>query len=358
MNTKKLLISGAIATGMLVGVAMPSVFAANKITFQKDYLKDGESVTIMQNADEKSVPSINLTADAVKTAIEKKFTGTKVKTLPSKDAKVDGKNVKVVGTDTVVELEDGVKIKVVYKGDVNSDGRVSITDAAIMVRYSNGKVKLTATQEKAGDIGGVVDKVNASDAAVVVRLLNGGEYAKKAYNKMEEFMPEDVVVIANKELADKAEKVVEETKAIQDVCDEVKIEATDNGAKANVKIKEEQKTKKLSELKSDLKTTVLALAEENQELIEAAKSVTIKYEGAKTYELTIDLEDSEGMLAMLNTVNGQINSYIGEKTLESLIGDKLTVTVDVDAAKALLDTAKDTAKLVYEIDFAALTEAK
>ena len=358
MNTKKLLISGAIATGMLVGVAMPSVFAANKITFQKDYLKDGESVTIMQNADEKSVPSINLTADAVKTAIEKKFTGTKVKTLPSKDAKVDGKTVKVVGTDTVVELEDGVKIKVVYKGDVNSDGRVSITDAAIMVRYSNGKVKLTATQEKAGDIGGVVDKVNASDAAVVVRLLNGGEYAKKAYSKMEEFMPEDVVVVDNKVVAEKAE-AVKEVAAVKAVCEDITVTETENGAKAEVKIKADQTTKKLSELKSELLGTAMQLAADNEELIEAAKSVKLSYNNGTNTPIEVEISKDQIADILTNPNNEArvlINKYIGDKTLASLLGDKLTVTVELDAAKSLLSNAKEGATQVYEIDFSALEE--
>ena len=357
MNTKKLLISGAIATGMLVGVAMPSVFAANKITFQKKYLTDGESVTIMQNADEKSVPSINLTEDAVKTAIEKKFTGTKVKTLPSKDAKVDGKNVKVVGTGTVVELVDGVKIKVVYKGDVNSDGRVSITDAAIMVRSSNNGVKLTPEQTKAGDIGGVVDKVNASDAAVVVRLLNGGEYAKKAYNKMEEFMPEDVVVVDNKVVAEKAE-AVKEVPAVKEVCEDITVTPTENGAKAEVKIKADQKDTKLSDVKSQLKETVLALATDNAELIEAAKSVKLHYDNgtAAGIDLEIDLSDSENVLATVEQVKTSINALLEEKTLASLMGDKLTVTVELDAAKSLLSNAKEGATQVYEIAFDSLEE--
>ena len=73
LNTKKLLISGAIATGMLMGIAMPSAFAANKITFQKDYLKDGESVTIMQNNNGKEAKSIDLTAKTVKEAVHRNY---------------------------------------------------------------------------------------------------------------------------------------------------------------------------------------------------------------------------------------------------------------------------------------------
>ncbi len=146
-------------------------------------VKIDKTITIMKNAGGKSVSYIGLTANIVKTKIENKFVGQKVLD------KLKGN----IGTGTVVKLVSGGKITVIYKGDVNGDGRVSITDAAIMVRVSNGKVKLTPEQEKAGDIGGVANKVNASDAAVVVRLLNGGEYAKKAYNKIAEYMPKDML---------------------------------------------------------------------------------------------------------------------------------------------------------------------
>ncbi len=153
--------------------------STDKIVFSDNYIKAGKSITIMQDAGGKSVASINLVANTVKNAIEKKFTGTKVSSRLKDN----------VGTGTVVSLANGQKITVIYKGDVNGDGKVSITDAAIMVRASNGKVKLDSAKEKAGDIGGVPNKVNASDAAVVVRLLNGGKNATKAFNKMLEFMP-------------------------------------------------------------------------------------------------------------------------------------------------------------------------
>ncbi len=349
MNTKKLLISGAIATGMLVGVAMPSAFAASKVTFQKDYLEAGKTVTIMQNADGKSVPSIDLKAEDVKTVIENKFKGTTVKDELSK-----------VGTGTVVELADGEKITVVYKGDVNGDGKVSVADAGLMVRSSFGAKKLTPAQEKAGDIGGTANKVNSADAGVVVRLLFGGKNAETAYNKMEEFMPEDVVVVDNKTLVEEAEKVAESEK-VQQYCDEVKVELTENGAKAEVKIKDDQKDVKLSDVKSQLKETVLALATEHSELIEAAKSVKLHYDNGteKGIDLDIDLTNSEDMMSTLMTVKNAINNLLGDKTLASLMGDKLTVTVDLDTEKALLDTAKDSAQAVYVIDFGKTeTEAK
>ena len=154
----------------------------SNITFQDNYLKAGKTITIRQNANGKSVSFISLLADIVKSAIENKFPGIKVA------SKLTGN----IGTGKVIELSNGDNITVIYKGDVNGDGRVSITDAAIMVRASNGKLKLTPAQEKAGDIGGVANKVNASDAAVVVRLLNGGKNAEKAYNKIAEYMPEDM----------------------------------------------------------------------------------------------------------------------------------------------------------------------
>ena len=347
MNTKKLLISGAIATGMLVGVAMPSVFAANKITFQKDYLKDGESVTIMQNADGKSVKSIDLTAATVKEAVEKKFTGTTVKS-----------ELKTVGTGTVVELADGVKITVVYKGDANGDGKISVADAGLMVRASFGTKKLTAVQEKAADIGGTVDKVNSADAGIVVRLLFGGKNATTAYSKMEEFMPEDVVVVDNKVVAEKAE-AVKEVAAVKAVCEDITVTTTENGAKAEVKIKADQASKKVSEVKSELLGTAMQLAADNQELVEAAKSVKLSYDNGSGNPMTVEI--SKDQIADILTNSESISDFftkmlLANKTLASLIGDKLTVTVELDAAKALLNNAKEGATQVYEIDFANLAK--
>ena len=356
MNTKKLLISGAIATGMLVGVAMPSVFAANKITFQKDYLKDGESVTIMQNADGKSVKSIDLTAKTVKEAVEKKFTGTTVKS-----------ELKTVGTGTVVELADGVKITVVYKGDANGDGKISVADAGLMVRASFGAKKLTAVQTKAADIGGTVDKVNSADAGVVVRLLFGGKNATTAYNKMEEFMPEDVVVVNDKKVVESIKDVVATTEATKDLCTVGEITYENGVAKVPVTINAEKKDTKVSDIKADLKAKAITFAAENQELIEATKSVTINYNnGQGTYQpITVDKEAIENIATLLlsgkstqGTIMDTINAAIGNHTLASLAGDKLTITVELDAAKSLLNDAKESDKLVYEIDFAALTEAK
>ena len=156
--------------------------AQDNITFQDNYLKAEKTITIRQNANGKSVSYISLLADIINSAFQNKFP----------EVKITSKLIDNIGTGKVVKLSNGENITVIYKGDVNGDGRVSITDAAIMVRASNGKLKLTPAQEKAGDIGGVANKVNASDAAVVVRLLNGGKNAEKAYNKIAEYMPEDM----------------------------------------------------------------------------------------------------------------------------------------------------------------------
>ena len=153
--------------------------STDKIVFSDNYIKAGKSITIMQDAGGKSVASINLAANTVKEAIEKKFTGTKVSSSLKDN----------VGTGTVVNLANGQKVTVIYKGDVNGDGKVSIADAGKMVRASFGKVKLTEAQKKAGDIGGSKDQVNSADAGVVVRLLFGGSNSTKAFSKMSEFMP-------------------------------------------------------------------------------------------------------------------------------------------------------------------------
>ena len=149
------------------------------ITFQDNYIKTGKTITIMQNSNGKSVASIDLVANTVKTAIENKYKGIKI------SSELKGN----IGTGTTVKLSNGEKITVIYKGDVNSDGKVSIADAGKMVRASFGKVKLTEAQQKAGDIGGTVNTVNSADAGVVVRLLFGGSNSTKAFSKMSEFMP-------------------------------------------------------------------------------------------------------------------------------------------------------------------------
>ena len=155
----------------------------SNITFQDNYLKAGKTITIRQNANGKSVSFISLLADIVKSAIENKFPGLKVA------SKLTGN----IGTGKVVKLSNGDNITVIYKGDVNGDGKVSIADAGMMVRSSFGKIKLTEAQKKAGDIGGRIGEVNSSDAGVVVRLLFGGKNAEKAYNKIAEYMPEDML---------------------------------------------------------------------------------------------------------------------------------------------------------------------
>ena len=152
-------------------------------TVPNNNVKIDKTITIMQDAGGKSVSYISLLANIVKTKIENKFVGEKV----SDNLKGN------IGTGTVVKLVSGGKITVIYKGDVNGDGKVSIADAGMMVRASFGKVKLNEFQKKAGDIGGSKEQVNSSDAGVVVRLLFGGKNATKAYKKMAEFMPKDML---------------------------------------------------------------------------------------------------------------------------------------------------------------------
>ena len=154
----------------------------DNITFQDNYLKAEKTITIRQNANEKSVSFISLLADIINSAFQNKFP----------EIKITSKLTGNIGTGKVVELSNGDNITVIYKGDVNGDGKVSIADAGMMVRSSFGKIKLTEAQQKAGDIGGKVGEVNSSDAGVVVRLLFGGENSEKAYNKIAEYMPEDM----------------------------------------------------------------------------------------------------------------------------------------------------------------------
>ena len=57
-------------------------------------------------------------------------------------------------------------------GDVNGDGKVNATDAALVYRYVNGTASLNAEQLLLADVNGD-SKINAVDAAMIYRHVNG-----------------------------------------------------------------------------------------------------------------------------------------------------------------------------------------
>ena len=74
--------------------------------------------------------------------------------------------------DTVISDQslDSLDIQPFLIGDVNLDGKISITDAVLLQRAVNGSVELSETQRKKADCNadGVVD---ATDALLLMRFL-------------------------------------------------------------------------------------------------------------------------------------------------------------------------------------------
>ena len=73
--------------------------------------------------------------------------------------------------EPVTTLTLSIKNSIVY-GDMNGDGLINSTDAAIIYRYANGKISFTEAQIAAADVNGD-SVVNSSDAALVYRMANG-----------------------------------------------------------------------------------------------------------------------------------------------------------------------------------------
>ena len=71
-------------------------------------------------------------------------------------------------TAGIVTIEEGT----VLYGDVNGDGRINSTDAAITYAVHNGKRAFTAEQAVAGDVNGD-GKINSTDAALIYAVHNG-----------------------------------------------------------------------------------------------------------------------------------------------------------------------------------------
>ena len=78
--------------------------------------------------------------------------------------------ITVTVADGTVTVQESDVPDVVY-GDVNGDGKINATDAALTYRYVNNKAVLTGSQLAAADVNGD-GKVNATDAALIYRYVN------------------------------------------------------------------------------------------------------------------------------------------------------------------------------------------
>ena len=81
------------------------------------------------------------------------------------------KNSAPVALFTFEYAKADTKPDVTY-GDVNGDGIINSTDAAIVYRSVNGRYTLTDSQKLSADVNGD-GAVNSTDAALIYRYTNG-----------------------------------------------------------------------------------------------------------------------------------------------------------------------------------------
>ena len=80
-------------------------------------------------------------------------------------------NFRPVALFTFEYAKADTKPDVTY-GDVNGDGIINSTDAAIVYRSVNGRYTLTDSQKLSADVNGD-GAVNSTDAALIYRYTNG-----------------------------------------------------------------------------------------------------------------------------------------------------------------------------------------
>ena len=80
-------------------------------------------------------------------------------------------NFRPVALFTFEYAKADTKPDVIY-GDVNGDGIINSTDAAIVYRSVNGRYTLTDSQKLSADVNGD-GAVNSTDAALIYRYTNG-----------------------------------------------------------------------------------------------------------------------------------------------------------------------------------------
>ena len=78
--------------------------------------------------------------------------------------------------DTLKETDNGkvsydVDVVVLY-GDVDGNGRINTSDAAMAYGYVNGRITFDERQKKAVDVNGD-GRINTSDAAFIYAYVNG-----------------------------------------------------------------------------------------------------------------------------------------------------------------------------------------
>jgi hypothetical protein len=77
-------------------------------------------------------------------------------------------------SETSIELIFGTPGSVAHRGDINGDGKVTISDATIALRIAVGLEKASDYQMKSGDLNGN-GKIDVSDVTKILRAAVGIE---------------------------------------------------------------------------------------------------------------------------------------------------------------------------------------
>ena len=208
MNKKKILLSTAIATTMLIsGITIPTAFATTEnknesdivSSFQTDssYLTEGNSIAIMLKKNEKYP---ELTRAELVSLVENKLSKGTVTEIKDKDNKVITDNSQLVGTGATVTLKNQKKFTVVLYGDVNGDGKITISDAACIAKARFNKYSLNTSAKKNSANLVLTEKsdITTGDAAAAAQIAYN-KYTTAKYDKFQAdlFPADNMVVVEN-----------------------------------------------------------------------------------------------------------------------------------------------------------------
>ncbi len=208
MNKKKILLSTAIATTMLIsGITIPTAFATTEnknesdivSSFQTDssYLTEGNSIAIMLKKNEKYP---ELTRAELVSLVENKLSKGTVTEIKDKDNKVITDNSQLVGTGATVTLKNQKKFTVVLYGDVNGDGKITIGDAACIAKARFNKYSLNTSAKKNSANLVLTEKsdITTGDAAAAAQIAYN-KYTTAKYDKFQAdlFPADNMVVVEN-----------------------------------------------------------------------------------------------------------------------------------------------------------------
>ena len=73
------------------------------------------------------------------------------------------------GGDRLTKRAEFSYNKSLFNGDVNNDGKITAADARLVLRFSAGLQKYTASQRKKADVNGD-GRITAADARLVLRI--------------------------------------------------------------------------------------------------------------------------------------------------------------------------------------------